>query len=101
MRLQQRIALEFGESLVGYELDVLIDREFEPGMWIGRSYADAPEIDGVVYVRGAGLSPGDLVPVELIEADGYDLVGDLALPEADSGELAIDDGPTDLGASSS
>ncbi|HSG71836.1 MAG TPA: 30S ribosomal protein S12 methylthiotransferase RimO, partial [Planctomycetaceae bacterium] len=81
MTLQQQIASEFGESLVGYELDVLIDSEHEPGVWVGRSYADAPEIDGVVYVRGEGLTPGDLVPVELTEADGYDLVGEVSLPE--------------------
>ncbi|HUG19468.1 MAG TPA: 30S ribosomal protein S12 methylthiotransferase RimO [Planctomycetaceae bacterium] len=92
MTLQQQIASEFGESLVGYELDVLIDSELEPGVWVGRSYADAPEIDGVVYVRGEGLSPGDLVPVELTEADGYDLVGEVSLPEDELDHLDTDRG---------
>ena len=37
MAVQQKIAFEFGESLVGYELDALIDAEVEPGVWIGRT----------------------------------------------------------------
>ena len=43
--LQQEIAFEFADSLVGYELDVLIDApsDEEEGIWIGRSYADEPE----------------------------------------------------------
>jgi ribosomal protein S12 methylthiotransferase len=75
MAVQQQIAFDFGDSLVGYELDVLIDEPAEDGLWIGRSYADAPEIDGVVYVRGEGLNPGEFVPVEITGRDEYDLVG--------------------------
>jgi len=75
MAVQQQIAFEFGDSLVGYELDVLIDEPAEDGVWIGRSYADAPEIDGVVYVEGEGLSAGDFVPVEITGRDDYDLLG--------------------------
>lgn len=75
MELQQQIAFEFGESLVGYELDVLIDEQTEDGLWIGRSYADAPEIDGVVYVSGEGIQVGQMIPVEITEAQEYDLAG--------------------------
>ena len=55
----------------------LIDGEIpnEPSAWIGRSYADAPEIDGVVFVTGEGLQPGQLVPCEIVAARGYDLIG--------------------------
>ena len=75
MELQQQIAFEFGESLVGYELDVLIDEATdEEGVWIGRTYADAPEIDGVVYLHGQNLQPGQLVPAEIVAADEYDLI---------------------------
>tara|TARA_Y100001960_G_scaffold272612_1_gene300268 strand:- start:219 stop:1046 length:828 start_codon:yes stop_codon:yes gene_type:complete len=76
MATQQDHAFAFGESLVGYELDVLIDRAAEePGKWVGRSFADAPEIDGVVEVAGEGLEIGEMVPVEILSRQGYDLAG--------------------------
>ncbi len=77
MAIQQEIAFEFSESLVGYELDVLIDGEGnEPDSWAGRTFADAPEIDGVVAVLGEGLSPGEFVAAEIVAADGYDLIAE-------------------------
>jgi ribosomal protein S12 methylthiotransferase len=75
MATQQEIAFEFGDSLVGYELDVLIDSQVEEGVWLGRSYADAPEIDGNVIVTGTGLNVGDFVPVEIEARQEYDLIG--------------------------
>ena len=75
MRVQQELAFEFGESLVGYELDVIIDEELEDDFWLGRCFADAPEIDGSVYVSGTGFSVGDLVPVEITDRQEYDLAG--------------------------
>ena len=47
----------------------------EPNACIGRSYADAPEIDGAVFVTGEGLQPGQFVPCEIVAARGYDLIG--------------------------
>ncbi|MSR59005.1 MAG: 30S ribosomal protein S12 methylthiotransferase RimO [Planctomycetaceae bacterium] len=75
MALQQQIAFEFGDSLVGYELDVLIDEKVDDETWVGRSFADAPEIDGVVYVRGDNLPIGEFLPVEIEARQDYDLVG--------------------------
>jgi ribosomal protein S12 methylthiotransferase len=75
MALQQEIAFEYGDTLVGYELDVLIDEPLEEGAWVGRSFADAPEIDGNVFVAGENLEPGQIVPVEIVERKDYDLVG--------------------------
>ena len=77
MELQQGIAYEFGDDLIGYELDVLIDApaEGQDGLWEGRTYADAPEIDSTVYVSGEGIEPGEFVPVEITAREGYDLVG--------------------------
>ena len=76
MAIQQRHAFSFGDSLVGYELDVLLDQTSdEPGVWIGRSFADAPEIDGVVEVGGRDLAVGQMVPVEILSRQGYDLAG--------------------------
>jgi ribosomal protein S12 methylthiotransferase len=75
MELQQQIAFDHADSLIGYELDVLIDEIIEPGVAVGRTFADAPEIDSSVIVTGADVSPGDMVPVELMQRDDYDLVG--------------------------
>jgi ribosomal protein S12 methylthiotransferase len=76
MELQQGIAFEFGDSLVGYELDVLIDEQLEDGLWAGRCYADAPEIDGTVYVEGEGIEVGRFVPAEITARRDYDLVAE-------------------------
>jgi ribosomal protein S12 methylthiotransferase len=75
MELQQQIAFEFGDSLVGYELDVLLDGQVDDETWIGRSFADAPEIDGAVYVKGADLTLGMFLPVEIEARQDYDLTG--------------------------
>lgn len=85
MALQQEIAFEHAESFIGYELDVLIDEQIEEGVWAGRTFADAPEIDSTVFVSGEDLQPGDLVPVEILERRDYDLIGVVSedLPEGD------------------
>jgi ribosomal protein S12 methylthiotransferase len=78
MAAQQEIAFAFNAGLVGRPLDVLIDAP-APGatdLWVGRTYADAPDVDGVTYVRGAGLEPGDLVTCEVVASQGYDTVAD-------------------------
>jgi ribosomal protein S12 methylthiotransferase len=75
MTLQQTIAFEHADSLIGYELDVLIDGEVEENVWVGRSFTDAPEIDACTYVSGENLEPGSMVPVEILRRDEYDLIG--------------------------
>jgi ribosomal protein S12 methylthiotransferase len=85
MAIQQPIAYAHGDSLLGCELDVLIDGQVDDQFWIGRTYADAPEIDGNVYVSGEGINVGDSVPVEMIERRDYDLVG-VYNPDDDDGE---------------
>ncbi len=79
MELQQQIAFDFADTLVGYELDVLIDSETdEPGVFTGRTFADAPDIDGTVYVEAEGLEAGDIVPVIIAARQDYDLLGVVA-----------------------
>jgi ribosomal protein S12 methylthiotransferase len=73
---QQAIAFAWGDSMVGYELDCLIDEEVEEGIWSGRTFADAPEIDGTVYVQGENLRVGDFMPVEILERRDYDWVAE-------------------------
>lgn len=78
MAAQQELAFNWGRSMVDYELDCLIDSATDdPSIWIGRTYADAPEIDGVVYVQGENLQVGEMIPVTVTESREYDL---LAVP---------------------
>lgn len=73
MEAQQAISARWLEGLVGRECDVLIDTVDEDGA-IGRSYADAPEIDGAVILEGeTTLRPGDLVRARIVDSDLYDL----------------------------
>jgi ribosomal protein S12 methylthiotransferase len=76
MALQQPIAFAFNQSQVGRTLDVLIDAPHpeDEGVWLGRTYADAPDIDGVTYVAGSELVPGDIVSCRVEATTGYDLV---------------------------
>jgi ribosomal protein S12 methylthiotransferase len=74
METQQQVAFDFADSLVGYELDCLIDEQVDSSTWSGRLYADAPEIDSQVFVRAPDLAVGALTPVEILARDGYDLV---------------------------
>lgn len=76
MAAQQEIAFEWTAAQVGQELALMVDRavQGEKGAWIGRTWADAPEIDGAVYITGTRLSPGRLVTGEIVAAKDYDLV---------------------------
>ncbi len=75
MQLQQEISTERLKAKVGQTLQVLIDEVDDEGA-IGRSFADAPEIDGCVYLNGEqDVKPGDLVNVLIEHSDEYDLWG--------------------------
>lgn len=75
MAHQQEISAARFAAKVGREMDVLIDEVDEDGA-IGRSWSDAPEIDGNVFLNGeTDLKPGDMVRVKIDESDEYDLWG--------------------------
>ncbi|NKI73052.1 30S ribosomal protein S12 methylthiotransferase RimO [Dickeya sp. CFBP 2040] len=77
MQVQQQISSQRLQAKIGRELNVLIDEVDEEGA-IGRSMADAPEIDGAVYLNGEKrVKVGDLVTVKIEHADEYDLWGSL------------------------
>jgi ribosomal protein S12 methylthiotransferase len=81
METQKAISAARLQEKVGYTLGVLIDEVDEDGA-IGRSYADAPEIDGNVFLNGeTNVKPGDLVDVTIENADEYDLWGSIERPE--------------------
>ena len=77
MAAQQTAAFAWNEQQVGQQRDVLLDTPVpnEPNVWIGRTYAEAPDIDGVVYVTGEGLQAGQMVPCEIVATSEYDLIG--------------------------
>ena len=78
MELQQNISLQVNQSYVGKTLDVLVEG-FDNGISIGRSYRDAPEIDGMVLIEGQA-KVGEIVPVRISGAMAYDLTGVLVEP---------------------
>ncbi|MFM1801250.1 MAG: hypothetical protein RJA81_602 [Planctomycetota bacterium] len=79
MAAQEPIAESVNQRLVGRTLDVLIDSVNPQAArgrksWVGRSFADAPDVDGLVLVYGKNLRPGDLIPCKIETTQGYDLI---------------------------
>lgn len=80
MMMQQTISLQHNQAEIGKVVDVLIEQENpETQEYVGRSARFAPEVDGLVYVRG-GARLGSIVPVLITDADVYDLYGQVADP---------------------
>jgi ribosomal protein S12 methylthiotransferase len=80
MQCQQDVSRRRLAARVGGTLDVLVDAQGDDGA-IARSYADAPEIDGLVRIRGDGASNvavGELCRVRIVDSDEYDLSAVLA-----------------------
>ena len=78
MQVQAAISREKLAAKVGRTLDVLVD-EVHGTKAIGRSAADAPEIDGVVRIANAmGVKPGDIVRVKITRSDEHDLQATLS-----------------------
>jgi ribosomal protein S12 methylthiotransferase len=96
MAVQQQNAFAWCNKQIGKKLPILIDKAVEiehpsgskkskssgggvpKNAWIGRSYADAPDVDAAVYVSaedGIEIKPGDMVECEIVSSDNYDLIG--------------------------
>ena len=76
--IQQEVVFSRNETLIGSEEDVLIEGALtdDPGVYAGRSYRDAPQVDGLVFVQSEeSLQSGDIIPVRITGASGYDLTG--------------------------
>jgi ribosomal protein S12 methylthiotransferase len=85
MTLQQKISLDINKDWVGKEIEVLVETG-QKDQIVGRSFRDAPEIDGLVYASGRG-TPGEFVKVLIEKAAPYDLTGKVLEP-AGVGALA-------------
>jgi ribosomal protein S12 methylthiotransferase len=79
MQVQQKVMFDFNESLVGTQMDVIIDQPVpdQDGVWIGRGPGDAPDVDGIVFVTETEdrLEMGHIVACEIVAVQGYDLIG--------------------------
>lgn len=82
MAVQQEIMFDWHESRVGTQADVLLDMPHpdqpgknQPRVWVGRSAADAPDVDGLVFVTETDepLRTGAIVRSEIVQSTGYDL----------------------------
>jgi len=79
MALQRQICAEKSKEFIGKHLEVLIDGKIAgEDVYCGRTYRDAPDIDGMVFVKTKGeLLSGEFVKVKITEAEEYDLVGEI------------------------
>ncbi len=75
MHEQSKISLEINKRFIGQNLQVLIEAVPSSGDIIARSFRDAPDIDGLVYIKNSDriFTPGDIETVKIISADEYDL----------------------------
>ena len=77
MELQEDISAELMAAKIGREIEVLVDEVDEEGA-MARSKADAPEIDGLVYLDGVfDVEPGDFLTVRVVDTDAHDLYAEL------------------------
>ena len=79
MEAQQEISAGIFQSKIGREIDVLVDSiDLENEEAVARSPWDAPEIDGNVFLPGeTALKPGDMVRARIVDAEEYDLIGEV------------------------
>ena len=77
MSLQQKIASETQQEMVGKELEVLIEtKTFDGKYYVGRSYREVPDIDGLIYIEMVDKAlEGKFVKSKITKASGYDLIG--------------------------
>ncbi len=73
MLIQRKISKEFSKNMVGRSLKVLVEKK-----GVGRSYMDAPEIDGSVITNNPKVTPGEFVNVKITGSKIYDLVGEIS-----------------------
>ncbi len=77
MRMQQAVSLELNKNRIGKEYDVLVEY-INNGIARGRSYAEAPDVDGIIKILNVPntVNPGDFVRVKITDASAYDLKGE-------------------------
>lgn len=93
MALQATISAERLRRKIGHTLAVLVDAIDEEGTAVARSTADAPEIDGIVYIaNGVNLSVGEFAEVRILDADEHDLYAEVVVAKEAKNKLRRKDG---------
>jgi ribosomal protein S12 methylthiotransferase len=79
MELQQAIAFDKAEDMVGRVLDVMIEGKVaDEDTYVARTYRDAPNVDGYLFLNtSASLMTGDFVKVQVTDSNEYDLIGEM------------------------
>jgi ribosomal protein S12 methylthiotransferase len=79
MELQQEIAFEKAEDMIGQVLTVMIEGKVaDEDTYVARTYRDAPNVDGFLFLNTtASLMTGDFVKVQVVDANEYDLIGEM------------------------
>jgi len=80
MSRQAIIAEDNNQTHIGKTLSVLVEEASEENLYTGRTWFQAPEVDGVTYVRATSLQPGTFSRVHITDAYEYDLVGEIITP---------------------
>ena len=90
MALQRPISRKRNRALIGQRVEVLVDGASDQHEYVlqGRHAGQAPDIDGVVYLSGAELRPGEMVTAEITQSADYDLVGEVVLEDGEAPVLA-------------
>jgi ribosomal protein S12 methylthiotransferase len=83
MALQRPISRKRNRALVGQRLEVLVDGASDQHEYVlqGRHAGQAPDIDGVVYLSGPDVRPGQIVTAEITQSADYDLVGEVVVDD--------------------
>lgn len=77
MEIQQNVSKEINEKLIGQNIDCIIEAISETGEVVGRTYKDAPEVDGLVYINTTNpVNPGDIITTKVTGAVEYDLIAE-------------------------
>jgi ribosomal protein S12 methylthiotransferase len=79
MKIQRQISRENNQALIGRELDVLVEGQSDESelVMVGRWHGQAPEIDGIVYLSGAEVFPGEMRRARITQATDYDLLAEV------------------------
>ncbi|WP_299979488.1 30S ribosomal protein S12 methylthiotransferase RimO [Desulfobacula sp.] len=78
MAAQAKISKTVNEKLLGKTFEVLVEENPEPGVYIGRTMFQAPEVDGITFIYANGLEIGTMVNVRITDAFEYDIAGEIA-----------------------
>ena len=79
MQVQQQVAFRWNEGKIGSQLEMIVDRPAPDvpaanNVWVARTFADAPDVDAVVWLTAPDTQPGEIVLGEVVATHGYDLV---------------------------